>query len=393
MLDIYISKDAEKRIRSGHLWIYDNEIIKTIHHKNKQKQDDDIANIYSKNKNFLGKGFFNPNKTIAVKILTREDEDINENFFRNKIEYSIDYRKKFITNTDCYRLINSEGDKIPSLIVDKYNKYLIMQILSVGIDKRKELIAKILDDILSPTCIISFTDPLKANILKGNYNPEEIFLIDNIKFKIDLLSGQKTGFFLDQRDNRLTLANLVHSQFQNNKISVLDCFCYTGAFSLYISKLNNAEIIEIDDSKSAIEHSKINAELNGVSDRCQFIKGNVFDELRKMEKEGKKFDVIILDPPAFAKSKKDLTSAYNGYKEINLRAMKMLKMGGLLSTSSCSYYMKDELFMDMLLSASTDAHCSFKILHTGTQSKDHPILLGMPETKYLKWAIIRKEDP
>jgi 23S rRNA (cytosine1962-C5)-methyltransferase len=385
MVNVYISQDAEKRIRNGHLWIYDNEIIKI----EGKEQNDDISNIYAKNKSFIGRGFFNPNKTIAVKILTREDEEINEVFFRKKIEYSIEYRKNFIKNTNCYRLINSEGDKIPSLIVDKYDKYLMMQILSEGMEKRKELISKILNDILSPACIILHSS--KESIIKGNYNNEEIFIIDNIKFKIDLLAGQKTGFFLDQRDNRLSLTDLIHSQFSNNKIFVLDCFCYTGAFALYVSKLNNAKIIGIDDSKSAVEHSKINAELNGVSDKCQFIKGNAFDELRKMEKEGNKFDVIILDPPAFAKSKKDLTSAYNGYKEINIRAMKMLKAGGLISTSSCSYYMSDELFMDMLLSASTDAHCSFKILQTGTQSKDHPILLGMPETKYLKWVIMKKE--
>lgn len=382
---VIITEKAAQKIKEGFLWVYNNEILKI----EGEPSPGDIVSIYDSNKSFLGKGYLNPRSKIAIRILTRKDEEINRDFFRNRIINAWEYRKKVINSSSC-RIVFSEADFLPGLIVDKFKDILVVQVLTLGIEKFKEEIVYILDEILNPRGIYERSDlpareleglPQIKGPLKGSFETKIEIEESGLRLMVDIENGQKTGYFLDQAENRKALRGLVDGA------EVLDAFCYTGSFSLHALKYGAKSVIAIDSSKSAIELARENATLNGFRDKIEFIEDNAFDVLRKFHKSKRTFDVVILDPPSFVRSPKSLEGAIRGYKEINLRAMKIIKEGGFLITCSCSHHITPKLFEEIIEMAASDANRILRLLELRYQAKDHPILLPHPETLYLKCGI------
>lgn len=387
MAKVILKGKKNERIEKGHPWVYSTEILSI---KGNYKPGD-IVEVYLENGKFLGKGYINPKSQITVRFLTKnKDEEIDREFFKNRIVKALNYRKQ-LNYGESYRLIYAEADFLPALIVDKFNNTLVIQTLSLGMEKYKNIIVDILLELLSPECVYERNDApvrelegleLKKGVLYGEL-PEKIIIEENgIQYYVDVVEGQKTGFFFDQRENRKAIEPFVKGK------EILECFCYTGSFALNAAKYGANNILAYDYSDEAISLARENAKLNGLQDNIKFEVGNAFDILRKFYNDKKKFDVVILDPPAFVKSKKALEGAIRGYKEINLRGMKLLKPGGYLITSSCSHHVKDELFFEIIMSAAYDAKVTMRIIEKRSQAKDHPVLAASEETSYLKFYIL-----
>ncbi|MEZ0535837.1 class I SAM-dependent rRNA methyltransferase [Caldicellulosiruptoraceae bacterium PP1] len=388
MADVFLEKGKGLRVELGHPWVYKNEIKKI----KGQFEDGDIVDVYNFKKKFIGKGFINTKSQITVRIISRnKNEIIDKNFFRERVKTAIDLRKSLGLKTNC-RLIFAEADFLPGLIVDSFNDVLVMQVLSLGMEKVKGHIINALIEEVSPTAIYERND-VKVRELEGlsqnvgfvyGNSPTKLIIKENdVNIIVDIENGQKTGYFFDQRDNRLALKNYVYEAY------VLDCFCHTGSFALNAAKFGAKKVIGVDISEIAINQSIENAKLNNLDDKCEFIEANVFDYLKELDEKKEKFDVIILDPPAFAKNMAAIEGAKRGYKEINLRAMKLLKKGGFLVTCSCSHYMKPDLFMDVIKSAAFDCKKNLKLIEYRYQAKDHPYLIGYDESLYLKCYIFQ----
>ncbi|WP_273333266.1 class I SAM-dependent rRNA methyltransferase [Dictyoglomus turgidum] len=382
---VILKKGVHTKVVRGNPWIYDNEILKI----EGDFLPGDVVDIYDVSKSFIGRGFINPNSKIRIRILTRKEEEIDKEFFRERILKAWEYRKK-VVDTDSCRVVFAEADFLPGLIVDKFSDILVIQTLTLGIDRFKEVIVEVLDEIFQPKGIYERNDvsvreleglPQVKGFLKGNFDTKVEIVENGIKVIVDLENGQKTGYFLDQRENRASLRGLVDGA------EVLDVFCYTGGFSLHALKYGASKVVAVDSSGIALEIAKENAKLNGFMDRIEFIEENAFDLLRRFHKEGRSFDVVILDPPAFAKSSKNIDGALRGYKEINLRAMKIVRDGGFLITCSCSQHITRDLFEKVIESASFDANRLLRLVEFRYQAKDHPILLSHPESLYLKCGI------
>lgn len=386
MTKIVIRKGAQHRIENGHPWVYQSE----IDYIEGDVTPGDIVDVYNARHRFIGRGYINPRSQIIVRILTREQENIDREFFKRRIEDAWRYRQKFVGEAEYCRLIFGEADFLPALIVDKFGSYFVIQTLALGIDQYKDVIVSLLEELFSPLGIYERNDvPVRelegldqrTGFLKGDF-PTTIQVMENgIPFMADIKEGQKTGFFYDQRENRRFLETLVKGA------EVLDCFCHTGSFSIHAAHYGAKHVDGIDISPQAIELAKQNAELSGVSECCNFQVGNAFDVLRKLTDERKKYDVVILDPPAFTKSRSNLEGAVRGYKEINLRGLKLVRPGGFLVTCSCSYHMDRELFMAVVLDAARDARRTIRQVEYRTQAKDHPILPAAQETGYLKFLV------
>ncbi len=388
MQTIRLKKNEEKRILAGHLWIFSNEIEDFPSHI----EPGAIVDAEDYRGSFIGRGYFNPRSLISVRILTREKEEIDTAFFKKKIQFAYGYRKEIFPSEKSYRIVYSEGDFLPGLIIDKYDNSLVIQSLTAGIEKQLDIISNVLKEIFNPEVIIARNDVsirelegLKPEIrtLYGKLPDNLIIERNGIKFSVDIISGQKTGFFFDQCENYLKLKDIV-----TNK-DVLDGFCYIGGWSLHAARYGAKSVIGIDSSEKAISLAKENASINGFADKCSFEAAEVFDRLRGLNKEGKKFDIIILDPPAFVKSRARIRQAIKGYKEINLQAMKLLKQGGYLITCSCSHHLSQEIFLDLLNDAASDAKKTARLIEVRTQARDHPILLSVKETGYLKCVILQ----
>ncbi|MGB9813689.1 MAG: class I SAM-dependent rRNA methyltransferase [Thermovenabulum sp.] len=388
MAKVILKGKKNDRIEKGHPWVYSTE-IETI---KGNFSPGDIVEVYSGNNKFLGKGYINPKSQITVRLLTRnKDEEINRDFFKTRIERALSFRKK-LNYGDSFRLIYAEADFLPALIVDKFSDVLVLQTLALGIEKYKNIIVEILAELLNPVCIYERNDApvrelegleLKKGVLHGKL-PEKIIIEENgIKYYVDVENGQKTGYFFDQRENRKAIEPFVKGK------EILECFCYTGSFALNAALYGAKSVIAFDYSDDAVYLARENAKLNGFNDICRFEVGNAFDILRNFYNEKRKFDVVILDPPAFAKNKKALEGAVRGYKEINLRGMKLLKPGGFLITSSCSHHVNEDLFFEILMSAAYDAKVTLRIIEKRSQAKDHPILAASEETRYLKFYILQ----
>jgi 23S rRNA (cytosine1962-C5)-methyltransferase len=382
---VILKKGVHTKVVRGNPWIYDNEILKI----EGDFLPGDVVDIYDVSKSFIGRGFINPNSKIRIRILTRKEEEIDKEFFRERILKAWEYRKK-VVDTDSCRVVFAEADFLPGLIVDKFSDILVIQTLTLGIDRFKEVIVEVLDEIFQPKGIYERNDisvreleglPQVKGFLKGNFDTKVEIVENGIKVIVDVENGQKTGYFLDQRENRASLRGLVDGA------EVLDVFCYTGGFSLHALKYGASKVVAVDSSGIALEIAKENAKLNGFMDRIEFIEENAFDLLRRFHKEGRSFDVVILDPPAFAKSSKNIDGALRGYKEINLRAMKIVRDGGFLITCSCSQHITRDLFEKVIESASFDANRLLRLVEFRYQAKDHPILLSHPESLYLKCGI------
>lgn len=387
MLKVILKKGEDKRILRGHSWIYDNEIEVV----QGQVTPGAIADVYNFKNNFIGRGYINPRSKIRIRILTTKQEEINREFFYQRIKTAWEYRKK-VVDTNCCRVIFGEADFLPALIVDKFADYLVLQTLALGIDQYKEILVDILDEIIQPKGIYERNDvPIrqlegleqKKGYLKGIF-PTTIQVEENgIRLWVDIENGQKTGYFLDQKENRAAIRSIVKDS------RVLDCFSHTGSFTLHAAQFGAKEVTALDISDHAIEYVKRNVELNGFQDRVRYKVGNAFDVLREYQQAKEEFDVVILDPPAFAKSKSAIKGAIRGYKDINLRGMKILREGGFLVTCSCSHYMYPDLFLDTIKDAAFDAKKTLRQVEFRTQSKDHPILLNSDESLYLKFGVFQ----
>lgn len=384
---ITLKPKEELRIQQGHPWVFNNEIDRiegTI-------QSGEIAYVYSSKKEFLGKGFLNTSSKIFVRILSRNEDDvIDESFFQKIIKQSNQSRQD-LGYQNSYRVLFGEADGIPGLIVDKYGDYLSIQILSLGIDLRKTMFINILVRLFKPKGIYESSDvpvrkkeglPLFKGVIYGDV-PETVRIKENeLLMDIDIINGQKTGSFLDQADNHNAIKPYVKDR------SVLDCFSHIGGFGLHAAYHGAKHVTCLDISEHAVDQIKHNADINKLT-QVEAIKADVFEALRNYYKEQKTFDVIVLDPPAFAKKQDDLKKAYQGYKEINLQALKIINPNGYLISCSCSHYMTPALFMEMLLDASNDAKRLTQMIEFRIQGKDHPALFGSDESLYLKCVTLR----
>ena len=386
MSGVKVNKRGADRVRHGHLWIYRSDIVEV------DAEGGSVVSVKDERGNFVGQALYSDASQIALRLLTLTAEEIDSNWWRRRIVEAAN-RRNVPPETNAYRLIYSEGDLLPSLIVDRYDDVLVLQTLSQGTNAVKTLLTEILVEQFQPRAVIERNDarvreleglPLVAQEVYGNVPAELEILQHGLRFYVEPLGGQKTGSFLDQRENRLAARNAAQI---TNKRRALDCFTFNGAFALHLARACE-EVIGVDISSEAVAAAQRNASLNELTN-VEFREANVFDLLREMESTGERFDVIVLDPPAFAKNRASLKAAIRGYKEINLRALKLLNPGGALITCTCSYHVSEDLFLDIVADAAIDAHRRLQIMEKRMQSSDHPVLVGMPETHYLKCVIAR----
>lgn len=385
MYTIILKKGKDKKITNGYPWVFANEVYQ-IEGKDKQGS---IAKIVSAEGKFVGLGYINHISKILVRILTKKDEEINKDFFKNRIIRANNERIE-LGYKNSYRVVFGESDLLPGLVVDKFGDYLSVQFLSLGMDIRKEMITEILVEIFSPKGIYERSDvsvrekeglQQVKGFLYGEFNPVVEIEENDLKMIVDLENGQKTGYFLDQKENRDNLKYYV-----NNK-TVLDCFCNVGGFALNAKKHGASEVTAIDISKTAIDMVKQNAKLNNMEIKTEV--GDVFEKLRDYRKEGKKFDVVILDPPAFTKSADTVKAGYKGYKDININGLKLVSSGGYLITCSCSHHINTSLFLQMINESVFESGVSAKLVELRSQGKDHSTMIGNDEGLYLKVAVLK----
>ena len=377
-----VTKRGADRIRHGHLWIYRSDVVDL------DAAGGSIVTVHDERGNFVGQALYSDASQIALRFLTQSTESIDRQWWRDRITEAT-RRRNIPPDTNAYRVIYSEGDLLPSLIVDRYDQVLVLQTLSQGTDRIKHELTEILIELFAPVAVIERNDarvreleglPLIAATVHGAAPAEIEIRQHGIRFHVTPSGGQKTGSFLDQRENRLAARSVAHGRG-------LDCFTFNGAFALHLASVCD-EVTGVDISDDAIASARRNAKLNGMNN-VAFRVANVFDELRDMESAGERFDTIVLDPPAFAKNRGSLKAAIRGYKEINLRALKLLNTGGVLVTCTCSYHVSEDLFLKIIADAAVDARKRVQIVEKRMQAADHPVLLGMPETYYLKCVIAR----
>ncbi len=386
MATVSLRKTRETRVRGGHPWIYASEIEKV----DGAFENGDIVDVQDFRGKFIGRGFYNPQSQISLRILTRNDEPCDRAFFAKRIQEAWDYRK-LMCDPDSCRLIYSESDFLPGLVVDKYGDVLVLQSLSLGIERIKDMIADLLMEIVQPMGIWERSDvPVRrlegmeqtTGLLRGEV-PNLVEMKENgIIFGVDVKNGQKTGFFLDQKENRAAIAPFCKDA------RVLDCFCHNGSFSLHAAAFGAKDVLGVDISEEALVVARENAKRNNLTN-VRFEAHNCFDLLRELTDANEKFDVVILDPPAFTKNKAALQSALRGYKEINLRGLKLVRPGGFLVTCSCSQHVLTDMFQNMVNEAARDAKKRIRLVEYRTQGKDHPLLPQSIETKYLKTMILQ----
>ena len=385
MGNVTLKAGKEKRVWSKHPWVFRSDIDRvgeTVH-------PGDIVSVLSYKGRFLAKAFYNPNSQIALRIMSYQDEPVDRDFIFRRVHEAVEYRRAFADLKSC-RLVFAESDRLPALIVDAFGDVLVLQSLALGMEQFKQDVVDALVSELHPKGIWERNDvpvrkleglEMTTGLLYGEV-PDRVEISENgVRVYVDVKEGQKTGFFLDQKENRAAIAPFVKGK------TVLDCFTHTGSFALHAGMYGASEVTGVDISGYACEFAAKNAELNHLEDRVHFVEANAFDLLAEKSRSGEKYGVIILDPPAFTKSKSTLGNAMRGYKEINLRAMKMISPGGYLVTCSCSQHVLPQMFRDMVLEAENDAKVLLRQVEFRTQGKDHPILPAAPETEYLKCGI------
>lgn len=376
----------EKRVHTGHPWVFRSDIARV----EGECLPGDIVDIVSSKGRFLARGYYNPNSQIALRIMTyREDEPVDRALIFRRIHDAVEYRRTFADLKSC-RLVFAESDRLPALIVDAFGDVLVLQCLALGMEQFKQDVADALVEELHPQGIWERNDvpvrkleglEMTTGLLYGEV-PDRVLMTENgVRFWVDVKEGQKTGFFLDQKENRAAIAPFVKDK------TVLDCFTHTGSFALHAGKFGAKEVTGVDISEYACLFATENVKLNGLEDRVKFVTANAFDLLSEQSRTGNRYDVIILDPPAFTKTRSAVDSAIRGYKEINLRAMKMVAPGGYLVTCSCSQHVLPDMFRNMVMEAARDAKVLLRQVEFRTQGKDHPILPCAPETQYLKCGI------
>jgi 23S rRNA (cytosine1962-C5)-methyltransferase len=381
---VTISARGEERLRSGHPWIYRSDVKAAD-----ASAGDRVLVRSARGGKPLGAAFYSDRSQIALRLLTRGETPADDALIRSRIEDAVAFRRTLAIDATAYRLIHGEADLLPSIVVDRYDDYLVAQTLSQGADRLLPLVIATLQNVLQPKGILARNDARtrslegleqRVEVVAGDV-PETIEVVENdVRYEVDVRRGQKTGLFLDQRENRAAAKPYAHGR-------LLDCFTYNGGFALTLAP-KCMETIAYDVSEDAIARVKKNAAANGLSIDARV--GNVFDELRGLERLGERFDTIVLDPPAFAKNKAAVANARAGYKEINLRALKLLNHGGILVTCSCSYNISEALFAEIVYEAAVDAMTNVTVVEKRMQGRDHPVLLGVPETYYLKCFVLRK---
>lgn len=395
-----ITKKGENWVGGGHPWIYDAEVVSV----EGEYENGSLVDAVSEKGKYIGTGFISTESKIRIRLISKNANDkFDREFWKRRVKYAWDYRKTVMgEDIGCCRLIFGEADQFPGLTVDKFGDILVTQCLSVGMEKIKNTVFPLLYEVLTEDgekvrgiyerndVAIRKLEGMEEN--KGWFvlpkvpvpDSTETEIIENgIKYSVDFENGQKTGFFLDQKYNRLAVSKIAKGK------RVLDCFTHTGSFALNAAKGGASHVCAVDISESAIEMAKRNAQQNGLTDTMEFRVADVFDLLTNLDNKAEKFDFIILDPPAFTKSRKTVDSAFKGYKDINFRAMKLLPRGGYFATASCSHFMPDELFVKMLRLAAKDAGVELRQIEARQQSPDHPILWNVPETDYLKFYIFQ----
>ena len=387
MFTLRLASGREARVQAGHPWIYRSEIARV----EDEGEPGAIAHVLDSRERFLGQAMVNLRSQIAGRLLSRGEEPVDGPFFERRIRQTVGRCGRSVQGPDACRLIFGEADHLPGLIVDRYAGLLVIQILTAGMERVREIILGALRATIQPRAIYERNDvssrrleglELRKGFAWGDGETGVWVQEGDLSFFVEVAEGQKTGFFLDQRDNRRVVKGLATGR------DVLDCFCYSGGFALSAAAGGAASVIGIDLSAGAIAWAERSAERNGLSPRCTFTIANAFDALRACDREGRRFSMVILDPPAFTKGKEAVAGALRGYKEINLRAMKLLTPGGILVTCSCSYHVDAPMFLKMLREAAADAHREFQFREFRTQAPDHPILLAAKETQYLKCAIL-----
>ena len=391
MIPVILKKKIGLRIENGHPWIFGNEIAET----DEAVKPGDVVTVFNGDKKFIGKGFFNPQSQIAIRLLTRdENERVDAGFIHRRIEAAWNYRKKIGYTENC-RLVFGEADGLPALIIDKFGEHFVIQTLALGIDVWKPAIVSALQQIFLTDKIYERNDvPVRElegmaqqkGFLSAPFDTKIIIRENGINMEIDLENGQKTGYFLDQQDNRRAIRHIVKNA------DVLGAFCYTGSFEVHAGHYGAKSVLGLDISENAVAMARKNASLNGLDNTVRFEAVNAFDVLKKWSKENKKFDVVMLDPPAFTKSRENIGKAVSGYKEINLRGMKLLHSGGFLVSSSCTNLVSPQLFLDTIRSAAKDAGKKIRQVTYQAQSPDHPIAWGLENTHYLKFLIAEVSD-
>lgn len=388
MAKFFLRKKIGDRVANGHPWIFANELGDS----DGTFEPGDIVEVYSSNGSFVGKGYVNPASQIRIRLLTRDKkEEINNDFFYRRINAAWEYRQQIGYVENC-RLIFGEADEMPALIIDKFNDYFVIQTLALGIERWKQAIVDALQKIFSPKGIYERNDvPVRElegmaqqkGFLSAPFDTNIILNENGLKFHVDIENGQKTGYFLDQQDNRRYIQHVVKDA------DVLEAFCYTGTFSMHAAKYGAKSVLGLDISDNAVNAARRNALLNNFEDICKFETVNAFDVLKQWVKEGRKYDVVMLDPPAFTKSRENIQKAITGYKEINLRGMRLTKLGGYLVTASCTNLVDPTLFLKTIDMAAKDAKRKLRQVTWQTQASDHPILWHVPNTQYLKFLIVQ----
>jgi len=385
MNTVVVNARAVARLRGGHPWIYRSDVVSAD-----GAGPGALVGVKSERGRFLGTAFYSTASEITLRLLSAARIDNFAELVRERVRNAVEYRKKVVKDSDACRIIFSEADELPGLIVDRYNDVLVLEALTQATDQRefKQIVVGELAAQLAPAGIVERAEPrirqleqlppLKDGFLYGE-KTETVFTMNGVRFHQRALSGQKTGAFLDQRENYAAAAAYAHGE-------ALDVFCYQGGFALHLARVC-PQVTAVDSSRAALEQAEQNAALNPALPEIEWVEANAFDLLKDYAAAGRQYDTIVLDPPAFARSRRALQTALRGYKELNLRALKMLRPGGILVTCSCSYHVSEEEFVEMLASACCDAHRSVRILEKRGQSKDHPIVLTVPETSYLKCVI------
>ena len=383
---VVITPRGVERLRLGHLWVYRSDV------RSAQADAGAVVRLSNERGNLLGRAFYSDKSQISIRLLTREDVPIDRAFFAARIRRAATYRELVVENSDACRVVYGEADLLPSLIVDRYGDYIVLQTLSQSSDRLKNLFVEILVEQFAPKGVVERNDPKvrllegleqRVSVLHGDVPPEVLIKENGVTFVCDPAKGQKTGSFLDQRENHWAARRYASGD-------VLDCFSYQGGFALTVAD-RCAQVEAIDMARAAVEAARRNQQLNSISN-VHFREGNTFDLLKEYDEAGRRFQMVILDPPAFAKNRDSIPAARRGYKEINLRALKLLKPGGYLITCSCSYHITEPLFLQIIAEAATDARRNVAVVERRTQAQDHPILLTMPETHYLKCMIIKVLD-
>ena len=380
---VIISPRGIERLRAGHLWVYRSDV------RSAQAEAGAIVRLTDERGRYQGRAFYSDKSQISIRLLTREDVPIDRAFLTERLRRASAYRERVVEHSEAFRVVYSEADLLPSLIVDRYDGYIVIQTLSQATERLKATIVEILVELFSPKGIVERNDPKvrmlegldqRVGVLHGDVPAEVQVQESNVSFLYDLLKGQKTGSFLDQRENHWTARRYAFGE-------VLDCFSYHGGFALTVAdRCTQLEAVEM--APAAIQIARRNQDLNAIAN-VQFREGNAFDILKEYDEAGRRFQMIILDPPAFAKNRDSVPAAQRGYKEINLRALKLLQPGGFLITCSCSYHISEALFLQLIAEAANDARRNVVVVERRTQARDHPILLTMPETHYLKCLILK----